>query len=40
MMVPGEKRRFWIPGSLAYDGVPDRPQGLLVFEIELIRIDS
>ena len=40
MMVPGEKRRFWIPASLAYEGVPDKPQGLLVFEIELIRIDS
>lgn len=40
MMVEGEKRRFWIPGRLAYDGVPGRPQGTLVFEIELIRIES
>jgi peptidylprolyl isomerase len=40
MMVEGEKRRFWIPGSLAYDGVPGRPQGTLVFDIELIRIGS
>ena len=40
LMVEGEKRRFWIPGALAYDGVPGRPQGLLVFEIELIKIDS
>jgi FKBP-type peptidyl-prolyl cis-trans isomerase len=40
MMVEGEKRRFWIPGKLAYDGVPGRPQGLLVFDIELIRIGS
>ena len=39
LMVEGEKRRFWIPGALAYDGVPGRPQGLLVFDIELIRID-
>src|SRR5574338_574727 len=23
-MVPGEKCRFWIPGSLAYDGDPDK----------------
>src|SRR6266542_353827 len=36
MMVEGEKRRFWIPGRLAYDGVPGRPQGMLVFDIELI----
>jgi FKBP-type peptidyl-prolyl cis-trans isomerase len=40
MMVEGEKRRFWIPGNLAYDGQPGRPQGTLVFDIELIRIDS
>jgi hypothetical protein len=40
MMVEGEKRRFWIPAALAYDGVPDKPQGPLVFDIELIRIES
>jgi peptidylprolyl isomerase len=40
MMVPGEKRRFWIPAALAYEGIPDKPQGMLVFDIELIRIDS
>ena len=40
MMVEGEKRRFWIPAALAYQGVPDRPQGTLVFDIELIRIES
>jgi FKBP-type peptidyl-prolyl cis-trans isomerase len=40
MMVEGEKRRFWIPGRLAYDGVPGRPQGTLVFDVELIKIES
>jgi FKBP-type peptidyl-prolyl cis-trans isomerase len=40
MMVEGEKRRFWIPAQLAYEGSPGRPQGMLVFDIELIRIDS
>jgi FKBP-type peptidyl-prolyl cis-trans isomerase len=40
LMVEGEKRRFWIPARLAYEGVPGRPQGLLVFDIELITIDS
>jgi peptidylprolyl isomerase len=40
LMVEGEKRRFWIPGRLAYEGSPGRPQGLLVFDIELIKIDS
>ena len=39
MMVVGEKRRFWIPAKLAYEG-KDGPQGKLVFDIELIRIES
>lgn len=39
MMVVGEKRRFWIPAKLAYEG-KDGPQGMLVFDIELIRIES
>jgi FKBP-type peptidyl-prolyl cis-trans isomerase len=40
MMVEGEKRRFWIPAKLAYEGSPGSPQGMLVFDIELIRIGS
>jgi peptidylprolyl isomerase len=40
LMVEGEKRRFWIPARLAYEGAPGKPQGMLVFDIELIRIDS
>ncbi|MEZ5316062.1 MAG: FKBP-type peptidyl-prolyl cis-trans isomerase [Vicinamibacterales bacterium] len=38
LMVKGEKRRFWVPGHLAYDGMPGRPQGTLVFDIELVDI--
>lgn len=37
MMVVGEKRRFWIPARLAYEGVPKGPQGMLVFDIELLK---
>lgn len=40
MMVEGEKRRLWIPESLAYEGRPGRPAGMLVFDIELIKIES
>lgn len=36
LLVKGEKRRFWIPAKLAYEGVPGRPQGMLVFDIELL----
>ena len=38
MMVEGEKRRFWIPEQLAYQGQPGGPAGMLVFDIELIDI--
>jgi peptidylprolyl isomerase len=38
MMVEGERRRFWIPQDLAYKGEPGSPQGMLVFDIELIEI--
>lgn len=38
LMTVGEKRRFWIPEELAYKGKPGRPQGTLVFDIELIDI--
>ena len=38
LMVTGEKRRLWIPAKLAYEGKPDRPQGMLVFDVELLDI--
>jgi peptidylprolyl isomerase len=36
LMVTGEKRRLWIPESLAYKGQAGRPAGMLVFDIELL----
>lgn len=40
LMVVGEKRRFWIPGALAYDNIPmpGAPKGTLVFDIELLGV--
>jgi hypothetical protein len=38
LMVKGEKTRFWIPEELAYKGMPGAPQGMLVFEVELLDI--
>ena len=38
LMVEGEKRRIWIPEELAYQGRPGRPQGMLVFDVELLEI--
>jgi len=38
LMVEGEKRRFWIPEELAYKGRPNRPAGMLVFDIELLEV--
>jgi FKBP-type peptidyl-prolyl cis-trans isomerase len=39
LMSVGEVRRFWIPESLAYGGRPGAPQGMLVFDNELLSID-
>ena len=36
LMVVGERRRFWIPQTLAYNGTPGRPAGMLVFDVELL----
>jgi peptidylprolyl isomerase len=41
LMTVGEKRRFWIPGNLAYGDGPaggGRPTGMLVFDVELLSI--
>ncbi len=38
LMVEGEKRRLWIPESLAYKGRPGAPAGMLVFDVELLEI--
>ena len=40
LMVEGEKRRIWIPEQLAYGGRSDRPQGMLVFDVDLIAIED
>ena len=37
LMVEGEKTRFWIPVEMAYKNIPDRPAGMLVFDIELVE---
>jgi peptidylprolyl isomerase len=37
LMVPGEKRRAWIPEALAYKGQKE-PKGMLVFDIELVSL--
>lgn len=47
LMLPGEKRRFWIPGKLAFgeadaddvDVPPSQPRGMVVFDIELIEFE-
>jgi len=39
LMVEGDKRRFWIPENLAYQGQAGMPRGMLVFDIELLKIE-
>ncbi|HVR95605.1 MAG TPA: FKBP-type peptidyl-prolyl cis-trans isomerase [Thermoanaerobaculia bacterium] len=38
LMVEGESRRFWIPKNLAYRGQSGKPEGTLVFDVELVKI--
>lgn len=48
LMVPGEKRRFWIPGKLAHgEAKPSEPAaedgpplGMLVYDVELISFEK
>jgi FKBP-type peptidyl-prolyl cis-trans isomerase len=35
-MVPGERRRLWVPESLAFAGLKGRPTGMVVLDIELL----
>ena len=38
MMVVGEKRQVWIPEELAAGNWPGSPEGMLIFELELLEI--
>lgn len=40
LLVVGERVRAWVPAELAYKGAPSRPQGMLVFELELLDITA
>lgn len=38
LMAVGDRMRFWIPEELAYAGAAGKPQGMLVFDVELVQI--
>ena len=40
LMVVGEKRRLWVPQELAYQGKAKMPEGMVVFDIELLEIEE
>lgn len=40
LMVEGEQTRFWIPSELAYNNKPGKPAGMLVFDVELLKIQD
>jgi peptidylprolyl isomerase len=40
LMKEGDKLRLWIPENLAYKGQEGAPQGMLIFDIELLEIVS
>lgn len=38
LLSAGDKARLWIPEELAYKGAPGKPQGMLVFDVELLEV--
>ena len=40
LLVEGDTARLWIPEDLAYKGRPGAPQGMLVFDVTLIKIEK
>jgi hypothetical protein len=40
MMVPGEKRRFWMPPAPAFGGQPGKSHGMMVYDIELLSFTN
>jgi len=38
LMTAGEVARFWIPAKLAYADDKSKPQGMLVFDVELLAV--
>lgn len=38
LMTEGDQFRLWIPQDLAYRGQAGRPAGMLVFDVELIKV--
>ncbi len=39
LVSKGGKIRLWIPENLAYEGKPNRPAGMLVFDVQLIDVE-
>jgi peptidylprolyl isomerase len=39
LMVEGDTARLWIPEALAYKGTPGAPAGMLVFDVQLLKIE-
>ncbi len=40
LMTAGDTFRFWIPQKDAYRGAPDKPKGLLIFDVQLIALEE
>lgn len=40
LMTVGDQFRFWIPEKDAYRGAAGKPAGLLIFDVELIEMES
>jgi FKBP-type peptidyl-prolyl cis-trans isomerase len=39
LLVEGDSARLWVPEELAYKGRPGAPAGMLVFDVQLLKIE-
>jgi FKBP-type peptidyl-prolyl cis-trans isomerase len=40
LMQEGDSYRFWIPTEIAYNGAQGKPAGMLVFDVELLKVTA
>jgi peptidylprolyl isomerase len=40
LLTVGERRRFWMPENIAFEGAAGKPKGMCVFEVELTTLQA
>lgn len=40
LLAVGDRVRIWVPDTLAFKGQPHKPQGMIVYDLELVSFDA